>query len=100
MVGVHIGRLFLNDWANIGVLNKLFYWKSAKGNEVDFVIFLDGKPFGIEVKYQNTVSRWDEMGIKKGIGRGMIVTKDVFEYGEIPKIPLWVFLLFDMGPVI
>lgn len=96
IAGVHIGRFFLKDWAEIGILDKLFYWRSAKGNEVDFVIFLDGKPFGIEVKYQNIVSRWDEMSIRKGIGRGMIITKDIFEYGEIPKIPLWAFLLLDM----
>jgi hypothetical protein len=36
------------------------------------------------------------MSIRKGIGRGMIITKDIFEYGEIPKIPLWAFLLLDM----
>lgn len=92
MAGIHIGRFFLKEWADMGILNELFYWKSAKGNEVDFVIFLDERPFGIEVKYQNIVSKWDEMSIRKGIGRGMIVTKEIFEYGEIPKIPLWAFL--------
>lgn len=96
MVGVHIGRWYMKDWADKGVLDKVFYWKSRKGNEVDFVIFLDGKPFGIEVKYQNIVSPWDEMGVRRGIGRGMIVTKDFFKYGEIPKIPLWAFLLIGM----
>lgn len=96
MTAVHLGRLFLKEWADIGILNELFYWKSSKGNEVDFIIFLDDKPFGIEVKYQNIVSKWDEMSIRKGIGRGMVITRDVFEYGEIPKIPLWAFLLLDM----
>lgn len=96
MTGVHIGRLFISEWADIGVLNKLFYWKSGKGNEVDFVVFLDDRPFGIEVKYQNMVSPWDEMSIRKGIGKGIIITKDTFEYGKIQKIPLWAFLLLDM----
>lgn len=95
MAGIQIGRFFLKEWADIGILNKLFYWKSAKGNEVDFVIFLDEKPFGIEVKYQNIVSKWDEISIRRGIGRGIIITKDIFEYGEIPKIPLWAFLLLN-----
>lgn len=94
MAAVHIGRFFTKDWADIGVLNKLYYWKSAKGNEIDFIIFMDGKPFGIEIKYQNVISPWDEMSIRKGIGRGIIITKDAFTYGEIPKIPLWAFLLF------
>lgn len=95
MCCVHIGRFFLKDWADLGTLDKLFYWKSAKGNEVDFVIFQEGKPFGIEVKYQNVVSPWDEMSIRRGIGRGIIVTKDTFAYGEISKIPLWAFLLIE-----
>lgn len=94
---VHISRLFLADWAALGVLNKLFYWKSKKGNEVDFVVFPDKKPFGFEVKYQDTISKWDEMSVKKGIGRGLLITKDAFEYGEIPKIPLWAFLLLKMN---
>jgi len=97
MAGIHIGRFFLKDWAEMGIIDKLFYWKSAKGNEVDFVIFLNNKPFGIEVKYQNIVSRWDEMSIRRGIGRGIIITKDIFEHGEIPRIPLWAFLLLDMN---
>lgn len=95
MAAVHMARFFVRNWIEFGIPANLYYWKSAKGNEVDFVIFLDGKPFGIEVKYQNIISPWDEMSIRKGIGRGIIVTKDVFKYGEIPKIPLWAFLLID-----
>jgi len=95
-VAVQTGRFFLKDWADKGILEKLYYWKSSKGKEVDFVIFLKSKPFGIEVKYQNIISRWDEISIRKGIGKGIIITKDTFEWGEVPKIPLWAFLLFDM----
>ena len=97
LAAVQTGRFFLNEWANTGMLNSLFYWKSAKGNEVDFVIYLDGKPFGLEVKYKDIVSKWDEISIRKGIGKGIIITKDSFEWGEIPKIPLWAFLLLDVG---
>lgn len=93
---IHLGRLFSVDWASYGMVNKLFYWKSARGKEVDFVIFSDGKPFGIEVKYQNIISDWDEISIKKGIGKGIIVTRDKFEYGEVIKIPIWAFLLLEM----
>ena len=89
----HISKFFLSEWASFGIANKVFYWKSKKGNEVDFVIFRNNKPFGFEVKYQNTVSAWDEVSLKKGIGGGIIVSKDTFEYGQIPKIPLWAFLL-------
>lgn len=96
LVAVHISRTFLlNEWSQMGYLDKLFYWKSARGNEVDFVFFPDNKIFGIEVKYQETVSGWDEVGINKGIGQGLLITKDTFEYGKIPKIPLWAFLLME-----
>ncbi|MCG2725672.1 MAG: ATP-binding protein [Elusimicrobia bacterium] len=93
---VHVSKFFLSEWASFGVLNKVFYWKSKKGNEIDFVILKNNKPFGFEVKYQNTVSAWDEISIKKGIGDGIIVSKDTFEYGQIPKIPLWAFLLLKI----
>lgn len=96
LVAVHLGRFFIKEWSASGILNELFYWKSAKGNEVDFVIFLENKPFGIEVKYQNIISKWDEMSIRRGIGRGLVITRDTFEYGEIPKIPIWAFLLLKM----
>ena len=92
----HISKFFLSEWASFGILNKVFYWKSKKGKEVDFVIFKNNKPFGFEVKYQNSVSAWDEISLKKGIGSGIIVSKDTFEHGQIPKIPLWAFLLLEM----
>jgi len=96
ILAVHISRFFKHEWANLGILNKVFYWKSKKGNEIDFLIFTDNnKPFGIELKYQNVVSAWDEMSIKKGLGRGVLVTKNTFEYGQIPKVPLWAFLLLE-----
>lgn len=88
LIAIHAGRYFLTDWTYTGILKKLYYWKSAKGNEVDFIFFFKEKPFGIEVKYRNTISPWDEMSIKRGIGQGVIVTKNFFEYGKIPKIPV------------
>lgn len=97
ILAVHIARFFLNEWSNIGILDKIFYWKSKKGKEVDFLIFLDGNPFGVELKYQKVVSAWDEVSLKKGLGNGALVTKDTFEYGKIPKIPLWAFLLLSLN---
>jgi len=88
-------RRFREKWASYGFIDQLFYWKSSKGKEIDFVFFHKGKPFGIEVKYQNLVSGWDEMSIKRGIGKGLLVTRNIFEYREIPRMPLWAFLLLS-----
>lgn len=96
VVAYKLIRKFKNEWASYGFVDKLFYWKSKKQNEVDFVFYKDSKPFGIEVKYQNIVSGWDLMGIKKGIGKGILITKNVFRYSDIPAIPLWAFLYCDV----
>ena len=80
----------------------VFQQKSAKnaysGNasnnkEIDFVLYKNNKPFGFEVKYQNNVSGWDEMSIQKGLGNGVLITRNCFEYGDVSKLPLWAFLL-------
>lgn len=39
------------------------------------------------------VSGWDEMSIQKGIGNGVLITRNCFEYGTVSKLPLWAFLL-------
>lgn len=94
--GAAIIRHFAEDWARWGYVDSLFYWKSSSNREVDFVISRRGLYFGIEVKYQSQVSGWDELSILRGIGKGLLVTKDTFEFGTVPKIPLWVFLLLKI----
>ena len=94
-VAVHLVRPLADMWASIGSLEGLFYFRSKKGKEVDFVILAGPNrlPFGVEVKYQGRISGWDEQSISKGIGRGILVTKDSFKWNRIPHIPIWAFLL-------
>jgi len=95
----HLVRPLANRWASLGSLEGLYYFRSRKGNEVDFVLLYTpgDTPFGVEVKYQARVSGWDEQSISKGIGRGVLVTRDVFKWGEVCHIPLWAFLLLECG---
>ena len=60
----------------------LYYWRSRKGKEMDFVYYPDqeGKPFGVEVKYQGRISGCDEQSITKGIDRGILVTRNDFKW--------------------
>ena len=98
-VAAHLVRPLANRWAGLGSLEGLYYFRSRKGKEVDFVC-LDkpaGIPFGVEVKYQSKVSGWDEQSISKGVGNGVLVTRDSFKWGNICHIPLWVFLLLETG---
>ena len=91
-VAVALMRHFAAEWARWGHVDDLHYWRSTSGREVDFVIEREHRFHGIEVKFQNTVSGWDELSISRGIGRGMLVTRDTFEFAAIPRIPLWAFL--------
>ena len=95
-VAVALIRHFAGEWARWGHVDDLHYWRSAAGREVDFVIEQDSRFHGIEVKYQTAVSGWDELSIAKGIGRGVLVTRDTFEFAAIPRIPVWAFLPLQM----
>ena len=91
-VAVALIRHFSTEWARWGHVDDLYYWRSSSGREVDFVIERNRRYHGIEVKYQNAVSGWDELSMAKGIGRGVLVTRDAFAFASIPRIPLWAFL--------
>ncbi len=95
-VAVALIRRFAGQWARWGHVDTLHYWRSTGGREVDFVIERDGRFHGIEVKYQGHISGWDEMSIVKGIGRGVLVTRDMFDYATVPRIPLWAFLALEL----
>lgn len=96
-VAVHLVRPVADTWARFGSTEGLYYFRSRKGKEVDFVFFdaPDGMPFGVEVKYQSRVSGWDEQSIAKGIGKGILVTRDSFKWGGVCHIPVWAFLLLE-----
>jgi predicted AAA+ superfamily ATPase len=95
-VAVALIRRFAGEWARWGHVDDLHYWRSSTGREVDFVIEHDRRFHGIEVKYQTAVSGWDELSIAKGIGRGLLVTRDAFELAAIPRIPVWAFLSLQL----
>jgi len=94
-VAVAVMRHFAADWARWGHVDDLHYWRSSSGREVDFVVEHDGRYHGIEAKFQRTVSGWDELSIARGIGGGLLVTRDTFEFAAIPRLPLWAFLLLQ-----
>ncbi|MEE8480553.1 MAG: ATP-binding protein [Desulfobacterales bacterium] len=98
VVANHLIRPLANTWADLGSLEGLYYYRSRKGREVDFVYFIThtGRPFGVEVKFQSRVSGWDEQSISKGIGQGVLITRDSFRWNKICHIPVWAFLLLKV----
>ena len=82
LAAIHLVCPLANTWASFGYMDGLYYWRSQKGKEVDFVYYPDqeGKPFGVEVKYQGRISGCDEQSITKGIDRGILVTRNDFKW--------------------
>ncbi|MFH1916045.1 MAG: ATP-binding protein [Nanoarchaeota archaeon] len=72
----------------------VFYLKTNKGHEVDFVFKTEESITGIEVKYQNAINSQDLHGIMK-IGRGCLISKMTFEQkNKIAILPISLFLLY------
>lgn len=72
----------------------IYYAKTKKGNEIDFVVKTPQGLRGMEVKYQNQINPEDLIGIKK-IKHGVLVTKDKLEQKDgIAVIPVSLFLLY------
>ncbi|MGI0015669.1 MAG: ATP-binding protein, partial [Nitrososphaera sp.] len=80
--------------------NSLFYWKSSKDREIDFVVKLaDNSVLPVEIKYQSSIMKSDRYGIidfkkSSGIDKGILLSKDKTEVkARIVTLPTWLFLM-------
>ena len=96
-VAAHLLRNFEHRlFEGFGSMEKVFYWRSAKGKEVDFVVLYGKSLLPVEVKYQGSISRSDYTTLKRSFGNGILVTKNTFFLDEmIVGIPAPVFLLLE-----
>jgi predicted AAA+ superfamily ATPase len=94
-VAAHLVKKFESRlFEGLGSTERVFYWQSAKGKEVDFVIAQGQSLLPIEVKYQNTVNRSDYTTMKRSFGKGLVVTKNSFIIDDtVIGIPAPIFLL-------
>ncbi|ANQ54581.1 MULTISPECIES: AAA family ATPase [unclassified Thermosipho (in: thermotogales)] len=70
-----------------------YFWYSDKGKEIDFVVDTKTALLPLEVKYQNTVSPGDYVGMKKVFGSGIVITKNtIFKDEDVIGIPAWLFV--------
>ena len=94
-VAAHLVRRFESRlFEGFGSGQRVFYWRSAKGKEVDFIVSDGESLLPIEVKYQRMINRSDYSTMKRSFGKGMLVTKDAFlREDNIAGIPASVFLL-------
>jgi len=92
----HLNRAFYNFMPSdlYDPSDFVFYSKTKKGHEIDFVVRTENGLKGIEVKYQNTLNSEDFRGLHK-IGRGcMISKKDLMQKENFAVIPVSLFLLY------
>jgi len=96
VVHEHAKRLAFNLGPEPG--SSVFYWRNRRGQEVDVVIEVGGKPLPIEVKYRSDPSQHLE-GIRSFIEEkhasfGIVVTKDLLELSApLLFMPLADFLM-------
>lgn len=81
---------------------QLAYWRNYRGQEVDIVVRIAGRPVPIEVKYQTRITGSDRRPVidfleeEKDTPFGMVVTRDSLRLEEdILEIPLHLFLLLS-----
>lgn len=96
-VAAHLLRNFEHRlFEGFGSMEKVFYWRSAKGKEVDFVVLHGESLVPVEVKYQSSISRSDYTTMKRSFGKGILVTKNTFLLDEeVVGIPAPLFLLLN-----
>jgi len=80
IVGAHLIRNFEKGiHQGFSNIEKVFYWKSSKGKEIDFVLHnSDNNTMPVEVKYQNIINPIDFVAIKNSFKKGIIVSKNTF----------------------
>jgi len=84
LIGAHLIRNFEQGiYQGFSSIEKIFYWKSVKGKEIDFILSRSrDNIISVEVKYQNIINPIDYITIKKSFKRGIVVSKNTFSIEE------------------
>lgn len=76
-----------------GMPGALFYWRSKKGNEIDFLAGTRAHRVPIEVRYQATISGHDRRAIQQAFRRGILLSRSQLDLsGPVPVLPAALFL--------
>ncbi|MBM3713585.1 MAG: ATP-binding protein, partial [Actinobacteria bacterium] len=80
LIGAHLIRNFEKGiYQGFSNIEKIFYWKSTKGKEIDFILSRSKNGITpIEVKYQNIINPIDYITVKKSFKKGIVVSKNNF----------------------
>jgi len=74
-------------------LTNTFYWRSSRNREIDAIVILEDGELPVEIKYQEKITPFDYITLKRIFKRGIVVTqKDFFIDEKIIGIPACFFL--------
>lgn len=72
---------------------RVFYWRSTSGREVDFVVRLADRIVPVEVKYQTSISGYDREAVRRAFGNGILLTRAELDLsGPVRTLPAALFL--------
>lgn len=80
LIGAHLIRNFEQSiYQGFSSIEKIFYWKSVKGKEIDFILSRSRNHIlPIEAKYQNIINPIDYVTIKNSFKEGIVVSNNIF----------------------
>ena len=76
------------------VSSNVFYWRTKKGHEIDYILKSGDKVYAFDVTYQNQLGAQDYIALKR-FGTGCMVSKSQFVVNHtVVTVPVSVFLLY------
>ncbi|MDP7420301.1 MAG: ATP-binding protein [bacterium] len=74
-------------------LDHVFYWKSQRGKEIDYLLYKNELILPLEVKFQKSIQPADYVTITKSFKRGIVLSKESFGGNEnVIVVPVSCFL--------
>ena len=71
----------------------LYYWRSTRGREIDFLVGEGSQKLPIEVKYQRRITGRDTLVIRQSYGEGLLLSRNTVNLsGPVRVIPAALFL--------
>lgn len=99
LVGDHLARAAYNLKPNdlYSPSSAVFYFRLAKGREIDYVLPVDGRACFVDVAYKSSLASEDYLALKKMRRGGCLVSKGTYAYNpdyRIVTIPVSLFLMY------
>ena len=96
VVGDHLARAAFNFKPSdlYDVSSNVFYWRTKKGHEIDYILKRGDKAYAFDVTYQNQLAAHDYIALRR-FGIGCMVSKSQFVVSQnIVTVPVSIFLMY------